>query len=286
MDSITSSLNEYSSTVSEYTVKIMNALLPVASIIILIFFLIELFRWNERLGQEGGSLTIRLWLEISIGYVISFILIHNIAHLFDGVVFLFNRAFVLVDRVLPQTQFNTTVDVSGVDGWIMQQLVSFVGGVANFVANVVSNLLVFMRFFQMYLLKAVSPLIIAFFMSAQTRPISINFFKHFSAYAFQGVLAIELKTDVCSYPGIEAALVRLVAQQSWTFRIVYSSFNHQTLVRIRELDPQAEVALLFAHWRHVRWRLPNGGRIQGWHVPIQALWLLRLFRLPKWPVRM
>lgn len=104
--------------------------------------------------------------------------------------------------------------------------------------------------------------------------------------AFQGVLAIELKTDVCSYPGIEAALVRLVAQQSWTFRIVYSSFNHQTLVRIRELDPQAEVALLFAHWRHVRWRLPNGGRIQGWHVPIQALWLLRLFRLPKWPVRM
>lgn len=190
MDSITSSLNEYSSTVSEYTVKIMNALLPVASIIILIFFLIELFRWNERLGQEGGSLTIRLWLEISIGYVISFILIHNIAHMFDGVVFLFNRAFVLVDRVLPQTQFNTTVDVSGVDGWIMQQLVSFVGGIANFVANVVSNLLVFMRFFQMYLLKAISPLIIAFFMSAQTRPISINFFKHFSAYAFQGVLLV------------------------------------------------------------------------------------------------
>ena len=190
MDSITSSLNEYSSTVNEFTIKIMNALLPVASIIILTFFLIELFRWNERLSQEGGSLTVKLWLEISIGYVISFILIHNIAHLFDGVVFLFNRAVVLVDRVLPQTQFNTTVDVSGVDGWIMQQLVSFVGETANFVANVVSNLLVFMRFFQMYLLKAVSPLIIAFFMSAQTRPIAINFFKHFSAYAFQGVLLV------------------------------------------------------------------------------------------------
>ena len=42
----------------------------------------------------------------------------------------------------------------------------------------------------MYILKAVSPLIVAFFMSEQTRPVAINFLKHFSAYAFQGLLLV------------------------------------------------------------------------------------------------
>lgn len=50
MDSVTKSLAEYSPTVNQYADKIGNALLPVAAIMILTFFLVDIFSWNKRLG--------------------------------------------------------------------------------------------------------------------------------------------------------------------------------------------------------------------------------------------
>lgn len=74
MDNITNSLAEYSSTVNQYADKINGALLPVASILILTFFLFDIFSWNRRLGQEGGGLTVQLWMEVALGYAIAFLL--------------------------------------------------------------------------------------------------------------------------------------------------------------------------------------------------------------------
>ncbi|AML46720.1 TPA: type IV secretion system protein [Streptococcus suis] len=190
MDNITNSLAEYSSTVNQYADKINGALLPVASVLILTFFLFDILSWNRRLGQEGGGLTAQLWMEVALGYIIAFILVYNISEIFDFIVFVFNRAIALVDSVLPKTAYKAEVDTSGVSGWIMKQIVKLVGWAAEFVGNVSAKILVFMRFFQMYILKAVSPLIVAFFMSEQTRPVAINFLKHFSAYAFQGLLLV------------------------------------------------------------------------------------------------
>lgn len=55
MDNITKSLAEYSSTVNLYADQINGALLPVASILILTFFLFDVLAWNKKLGQEGGG---------------------------------------------------------------------------------------------------------------------------------------------------------------------------------------------------------------------------------------
>lgn len=190
MDNITNSLAEYSSTVNQYADKINTALLPVASILILTFFLFDILSWNRRLGQEGGSLTVQLWMEVALGYVIAFVLVYNISEIFDFIVFVFNRGIALVDGVLPNKTFDVDSDTSGISGWIFKQIVSIVAKGTDFVGNVSSRILVFMRFFQMYILKAVSPMIVAFFMSDQTRPVAINFLKHFSAYAFQGLLLV------------------------------------------------------------------------------------------------
>lgn len=190
MDNITNSLAEYSSTVNQYSDKINNALLPVASVLILTFFLVDILSWNRRLGQEGGGLTAQLWMEVALGYIIAFILVYNISEIFDFIVFVFNRGIALVSAVLPNRDFKVDVDTSGISGWIFKQIVGIVAKVVDFVGNISTKILVFMRFFQMYILKAVSPLIVAFFMSEQTRPVAINFLKHFSAYAFQGLLLV------------------------------------------------------------------------------------------------
>jgi len=59
------------------------------------------------------------------------------------------------------------------------------------------------------------------------------------------ILNIELKTNVIDYPGIEAKVLAAVKERGMEDRIIYSSFNHQTVARIRKLDPSAQVGYLF-----------------------------------------
>lgn len=61
---------------------------------------------------------------------------------------------------------------------------------------------------------------------------------------FPGVLNIEFKTDRNAYPGIEGKVARLVDQYRADLPVVYSSFNHESLIRMKKIDPSASVALL------------------------------------------
>jgi glycerophosphoryl diester phosphodiesterase len=59
------------------------------------------------------------------------------------------------------------------------------------------------------------------------------------------VLNIELKTGIKSYPGIEARTIAAVREFGLGERVIYSSFNHYSVQRVKELEPQARVGLLF-----------------------------------------
>lgn len=57
---------------------------------------------------------------------------------------------------------------------------------------------------------------------------------------------IELKNSICFYPGMEEKVLELVKEMKMEERIVYSSFNHYSLIKIKQLDAQAQTGLLFA----------------------------------------
>ncbi|MGM9520147.1 MAG: glycerophosphodiester phosphodiesterase [Phascolarctobacterium sp.] len=59
---------------------------------------------------------------------------------------------------------------------------------------------------------------------------------------------IELKTSVFEYEGIEAKLVDLVKEFALEEQVWFSSFNHQTIARLRELLPTAKCGLLTDTW--------------------------------------
>lgn len=62
---------------------------------------------------------------------------------------------------------------------------------------------------------------------------------------FKGILNIELKTNHYAYPGIEEKMIELIDKTKPQFKIVFSSFNYQTLIRLKKLNPAVEIALLF-----------------------------------------
>ncbi len=57
---------------------------------------------------------------------------------------------------------------------------------------------------------------------------------------------IELKTDIISYEGIEALVLKEVAAQQMTERVIISSFNHESLQTVSQIAPYIESAALFA----------------------------------------
>lgn len=57
---------------------------------------------------------------------------------------------------------------------------------------------------------------------------------------------IELKTGIVFYDRIEEKILQLVRNKNWEDRVIYSSFNHYSVRRIKELDPAAETGLLYA----------------------------------------
>lgn len=74
---------------------------------------------------------------------------------------------------------------------------------------------------------------------------------------YQGVLNIEFKTDRNVYPSIEARVADLVDQYRPRLPVVYSSFNHESLIRLKQIKPNADIALLLWErladpWRYTK----------------------------------
>lgn len=57
---------------------------------------------------------------------------------------------------------------------------------------------------------------------------------------------VEIKYGEVEYPGIWDKLIQLERAMGMQGRVIYSSFNHYVLKKIRELDPDAEIGLLYS----------------------------------------
>ncbi|HWR10782.1 MAG TPA: glycerophosphodiester phosphodiesterase [Rectinemataceae bacterium] len=59
---------------------------------------------------------------------------------------------------------------------------------------------------------------------------------------------IELKNSVFPYPGLEEKLIATVGDYGLEDRVLFSSFNHQSLMKCRELSPRCEIAFIISSW--------------------------------------
>lgn len=56
---------------------------------------------------------------------------------------------------------------------------------------------------------------------------------------------IELKTGIFFYEGIEEKIIRMVKENEMEDRVFYSSFNHMSILKVKELNPHAKTAFLY-----------------------------------------
>ena len=59
------------------------------------------------------------------------------------------------------------------------------------------------------------------------------------------IVNVEVKTDEWFYPQIEEKCLALAREKGVEDRIIYSSFNHYTLLKLRQLKPDTKLGMLF-----------------------------------------
>lgn len=59
------------------------------------------------------------------------------------------------------------------------------------------------------------------------------------------IVNVEVKTDEWFYPQLEEKCLALAKEKGVEDRIIYSSFNHYTLMKLRQLKPDAKLGMLF-----------------------------------------
>lgn len=82
-------------------------------------------------------------------------------------------------------------------------------------------------------------------------------------------LNLELKTNVCEYPGIEQKTIEMVFSAGMQERVILSSFNHYTLLRCKKIAPQILCGALEESWIvNFRADMP---RDWGWSACIRCI---------------
>lgn len=71
-------------------------------------------------------------------------------------------------------------------------------------------------------------------------------------------LNIELKNSVYPYPGMEEKIVELIHKRGLENAIVYSTFYAKSLDKLKQLDPQAELAILDTKASDCLYKLKGG----------------------------
>ena len=56
---------------------------------------------------------------------------------------------------------------------------------------------------------------------------------------------VELKNSLIDYPDLEERCVELAARMGMTQRVLYSSFNHHSLLRLKAIDPSIPCGILY-----------------------------------------
>ena len=60
------------------------------------------------------------------------------------------------------------------------------------------------------------------------------------------IVNVEIKTDEYFYPGIEGKALNLAREMGVMDQVIFSSFNHFSLLKLRELAAEAKLGMLFA----------------------------------------
>lgn len=82
---------------------------------------------------------------------------------------------------------------------------------------------------------------------------------------------VELKNSRCPYPGLEEKVLVLAGSMGMEDRVIYSSFNHLSMLRLKAINSAARCGLLYDCVLVDPWRYARAASMDALHPPFQHI---------------
>jgi len=191
---LTKPLATYNVSVNDTMTAVAVAIRALAMVVLTIFVLIELGNIRKQIENEGGGMTGEVYTSLILKYIFAFILVQYSSELIDGILWVFTKITELIYAnvtvgyklsELPKATHHMNFLEKGL--YLMMTTLS---QIISWFASWVGQILVFMRSIQMYIYKALAPIMVVFFMNDEMRSTTIGYLKQFAGIALQGSLII------------------------------------------------------------------------------------------------
>lgn len=217
LDQLFKGLGDYNPTTNGVMDKVAKALIPLGMVIVGILFLIELTSYSKKLDKEEGGMTGELLANIALKYLIAAILVVSSGYIIDAIVWFGIQAAKWINSVITVGSMDDIIPEMGKTSWWAKPIVflfQIFAYLALWLSGVITNVLVFLRGVQLYIAKAIAPILIAFFVSDELKSIAIGYFKYIMALALQGALLVLIiglipvlmKNDLLSLSSFEGGI--------------------------------------------------------------------------------
>lgn len=190
IETLTRNLSEYSMEANNASIAISKGLQPVGIAILIIFFCVELLSWKNLLNKNDKKLVVGLWGEFSLKYLIGFILLMSAPYILDAIMDISILITKKINSIYPPSTYSVKYDEADYGGWFLNAVLNGVGYILEKIAKAIVFILIFMRYIDLYFLKALAPILIGFYFSDEFRGVVMNYFKTFIAYSLLGVVLL------------------------------------------------------------------------------------------------
>ena len=183
------SLADYNPTVWSYMSAITKGIMqPLGVAVLAVVLILEFSKMAKKIANSGGAMTFEAIAPMIVSYIMVAVVITNTtvivavaSHIIEGVAGVVSKGGTSYETI-------SGIKGSGIIGKLIVGFFAILIWLVRLVSVMVVNLLITIRFIQLYLMIPFAPLTIPTFLSDDWRSIGIGYLKNIMVYALQGVL--------------------------------------------------------------------------------------------------
>lgn len=187
------SLADYNPTVWSYMSAITKGVMqPLGVAILAVVLVLEFSKMAKKIANSGGAMTFEAISPMIVSYIMVAVVITNTTVIVEAILAVASHIIEGVAGVV--SHGGTTYEAisglkgSGIIGKLIVGFFAILIWLVRLVSVMVVNLLITIRFIQLYLMIPFAPLTIPTFLSDDWRSVGIGYLKNIMVYALQGVL--------------------------------------------------------------------------------------------------
>lgn len=187
------SLAEYNPTVWSYMTAITkNIMQPIGVAILAVVMILEFSKMAKKIANSGGAMTFEAIAPMIVSYIMVGVVMANTTVIVEAILGLASHALTQIASLVSEggATYDTLSGLKG-SGVVGKMIIAFFAlliWLVRMVSAAMVNLMVTIRFIQLYLMVPFAPLTLPTFLSDDWRGVGIGYLKNIMVYGIQGIM--------------------------------------------------------------------------------------------------